>query len=71
MARQLNVQQQNLLVERHIRAGAEHWRTHAIPEPLKAYAESQGIRWDRSIIVSLEIDFPGMPQLWGAPPHPG
>ena len=63
--RQLNVQQQNLIAEQGIRREAEYWRTHAIPEPLRVYAASHGVQWDRSIIIFLEIDFPGMPQLFG------
>ncbi len=63
--RQRNVQQQNERTRRAIRASAEYWRHHPVPGALVACAEAQGIHLERGIILGLEIDFPGMPSLFG------
>lgn len=62
---QLNVQQQNAEVERQIRSEATYWRNNALPGALKKVGEERGINWGKSIVVDLDIDFPGMPQLFG------
>lgn len=63
--RQLNVQQQNALVEDSIRREAKHWRQNPIPEALKVSGLERGVQWERSIVIDLDIDFPGMPRLFG------
>lgn len=63
--RQLNVQQQNALVEDSIRREAMHWRQNPLPEALKVSGLERGIQWERSIIIDLDIDFPGEPRLIG------
>jgi hypothetical protein len=63
--KQLNVRQQNAEVERRIRSEANHWRKNALPKALKEVGEARGIVWARSIVVDLDLDFPGMPQLFG------
>ncbi|HRH41761.1 MAG TPA: hypothetical protein PKY82_08970 [Pyrinomonadaceae bacterium] len=63
--RQKNVQQQNAVTKESIRREAEFYKTNGIPEALRLYGETQGVDWNRSIILNLEIDFPGMPSLWG------
>ena len=63
--RQLNVQQQNALVEKSIRDSARYWRDQPLPVALKIYGEERGVVWDRSIVLDLDVDFPGMPRLFG------
>jgi hypothetical protein len=63
--RQHNVQEQNALVEKSIRGNAVSWRTKGVPEALKLSGEQKGIDWGRSIVVDLDIDFRGMPRLFG------
>lgn len=65
MSRQQNVQQQNEETERSLRRVASHWRREGVPEALTVHGEQRGIEWSRTIVVSLDIDFPGMPQLVG------
>ena len=38
---------------------------HGVPEALSLVGSAQGIDWNRSIVVHLEVDFPGMPELFG------
>jgi len=42
-----------------------HWRQHSPSKALLDYAASQGVDCGRSIFLKLEIDFPGMPRLFG------
>ncbi|MDR3158407.1 MAG: hypothetical protein LBU11_05235 [Zoogloeaceae bacterium] len=65
MGRQLNVQQQNAIVEDGIRRTASYWRLNGIPEALKIAGLERGVNWSKSIVVDLDIDFPGMPSLFG------
>ena len=63
--RQHNVQQQNALVEKSIRDGSAYWRREPLPLALKTSGEERGVVWEKSIVVDLDIDFPGMPPLFG------
>lgn len=63
--RQLNVRQQNARTAQRIEEQARFWREQGVPAALEAYAYSRGVNWAGSIIVYLEIDFPGMPALFG------
>lgn len=63
--RQLNVQEQNALLAQRLRETACYWRENTVPPALEAYARSQGIDWSGTIILQLELDFPGMPALFG------
>jgi hypothetical protein len=62
---QHNVQRQNALVEGSIRESAIAWRAKGVPEALKSVGDIKGIDWLKSIVVDLDIDFPGMPRLFG------
>lgn len=64
-SRQLNVQQQNAQAEAGLRAEASYWRIRGAPLPLAKIGEQMGVQWDRSIILSLDVDFPGMPAYFG------
>ena len=63
--RRLNVQEQNALVEDAIRSEATHWRLNPLPEALRVTGLERGVQWEKSIVVDLDIDFPGMPRLFG------
>lgn len=63
--RKLNVQQQNALVEDSIRREAMYWRQNPLPDALRVSGLERGVEWDRSIVIGLNIDFPGMPRLFG------
>lgn len=63
--RKLNVQQQNGLVEDSIRREAMFWRQNPLPDALRVSGLERGVEWDRSIVIGLDIDFPGMPRLFG------
>jgi RNAse (barnase) inhibitor barstar len=63
--RQFNVQEQNAHDEQAILATATRWRTNALPGALKSAGEDRGIDWSKAIILKLEINFPGMPELFG------
>jgi hypothetical protein len=65
LPRQKNVQQQNSQIESRIRSEAMHWRKHAVPAALREVGKLKGIDWATSIVVDLDVDFPGMPQLFG------
>ena len=65
MALQRNVQQQNDKSEHSIRRRVAYWKEHGVPEALTLVGSAQGIDWNRSIVVHLEVDFPGMPELFG------
>lgn len=63
--RQLNVQEQNALVAHRIMLTAKFWLARGIPLALKSHGESKGIKWSETVVLDLEIDFPGMPNLYG------
>jgi len=63
--RQHNVQQQNALDERAILKTAAYWRANPLPLALKCCGDEKGVVWEKSIVVKLELDFPGMPELFG------
>ncbi|MDH6166763.1 hypothetical protein M2282_001910 [Variovorax boronicumulans] len=63
--RRLNVQEQNALAEVSIRNEATHWRLNPLPEALRVAGLERGVQWEKSIVVDLDIDFPGMPRLFG------
>lgn len=63
--RQLNVQEQNALVEHRIYLTASYWRDNELPRALFEYGIKREITWDKSVILHLEKDFPGMPSLIG------
>ncbi|GGM19708.1 hypothetical protein ACFQDN_25035 [Pseudomonas asuensis] len=63
--RQLNVQEQNALAEHRIYLTASYWRDNELPRALLEFGKKQEISWDKSIILQLEKDFPGMPSLIG------
>jgi hypothetical protein len=65
LSKQENVQQQNDLVEAGIRASAIHWRQTDWPGALIRAAQERGVDCKRSIVVDLDVDFPGMPRLFG------
>lgn len=62
---QLNVQQQNRLTEDSIRKEAIYWRKNGTPTALQIAGREKGINWERSIIIDMDIDFSGMPSLFG------
>ena len=63
--RQSNVQQQNAHVERSLRAEASYWRQHGVPPILARVGVERGIQWDRSIVIELGVDMPGIPSIFG------
>lgn len=63
--RQLNVQERIAVTAHSIAKTATFWCDHDIPASLAKYAESQGIYWSETIILEMDIDFPGMPRLFG------
>jgi len=42
-----------------------YWRQNPLPDALRVSGLEQGVEWDRSIVIGLNIDFPGMPRLFG------
>lgn len=64
--RQLSVQQQNLVTEERIRRSALYWRNHLLPKALVEAGSMRGVDFGSAILLKLEIDFPGMPSLFGA-----
>lgn len=65
VAQQLSVQQQNENLENSIRKTVTYWRSQGVPEALMRVGAMRGIDWKKSIVIDLEIDFPGMPALFG------
>ena len=63
--RQLNVQEQNALVAHRLMVTAKAWLATGVPPALKTYGESKGIIWPETVVLDLEVDFPGMPRLYG------
>jgi hypothetical protein len=62
---QLSVQQQNLATEEGIRRSAHYWRSHLLPKALTEAGSMHGVDFSSAILLKLEIDFPGMPSLFG------
>jgi hypothetical protein len=65
MKRQRNVQQQNNITETSLRYEATHWRENLLPEALRKCAHAKNVVLSESIILELDIDFPGMPNIFG------
>lgn len=63
--RQHNVQEQNARDEQAVLKSAEYWRQTPLPLALQRCGEDRGVVWSKSIVLSLDIDFPGMPRLFG------
>ena len=63
--RQLNVQEQNAVTTHRLMTTAKFWRNAGLPVALVGYGESQGIDWAGTVVLELEVDFPGMPRLHG------
>ncbi|VVN42491.1 hypothetical protein [Pseudomonas fluorescens] len=63
--RQLNVQEQNAVTAHRLTETARFWRDTNIPEALTRFGERQGIDWSKTVVLDLEVDFPGMPRLYG------
>lgn len=63
--RQLNVQQQIFATEEGILREVVYWRTHPLPKALVEVASVRGVDCKSAIMLKLEIDFPGMPRLFG------
>jgi hypothetical protein len=59
------VQEQNARDERAILKTAEYWRKTPLPLALQSCGEARGVVWSKSIVLKLEVDFPGMPRLFG------
>lgn len=62
--RQQNVQQHQG-AEEAIRRTVTYWRQHALPKALVDCAAARDVDCGKSIVLKLEIDFPGMPRLFG------
>lgn len=65
MTRQRNVQQQNIVTKSRIKQSAVHWRNNPVPEALRNCAKAKDVVLSESIVVDLNIDYPGMPNLFG------
>lgn len=63
--RQRSVQQQHSVAETVVRKQALHWRQVAWPSALIEAAAAHGVDCRSAIVVNLDIDFPGMPRLFG------
>ncbi|MFS1286446.1 hypothetical protein ACLRDI_01905 [Pseudomonas piscis] len=63
--RQLSVQEQNALDAHWIESTARAWQEGNLPLALSDYAATRGVDWSSSIVIKLEVDFPGMPSLFG------
>lgn len=59
------MQEQNALVAHRLVVTAKTWLVRGIPLALKNYGESKGIKWSETVVLDLEIDYPGMPRLYG------
>ncbi|MHC8372554.1 hypothetical protein ACYZT2_17505 [Pseudomonas sp. MDT1-85] len=62
---QLNVQEQNAVSAYELAPTAKKWRIDGVPSALNCFGKSQGIDWSETIVLELEVDFPGMPSLFG------
>jgi len=63
--RQLNVQEQNTVSAHGLMCTAKAWMDNGVPTALAHYGETRGVNWSQTIVLKLEIDFPGMPRLFG------
>ncbi|MFJ5239942.1 hypothetical protein ACIP86_24985 [Pseudomonas neuropathica] len=63
--RQLNVQEQNAVTAHRLTETARFWRDTGIPEALARFGERQGVDWSETVVLDFEVDFPGMPRLFG------
>ncbi len=63
--RQLNVQEQNAVSAYGLMRTAKAWMDTGVPTALAHYGETQGVNWSETIVLKLEVDFPGMPRLFG------
>lgn len=63
--RQLNVQEQNILISHKLKGVAQVWLEAGVPAALANYGETKGIDWSETIVLKLEVDFPGVPRLYG------
>ncbi|WP_338525205.1 hypothetical protein NUH87_06060 [Pseudomonas batumici] len=63
--RQLNVQEQNAVSAYWLMRTAKAWMDVGVPAALAHYGETQGVNWSETIVLKLEVDFPGMPRLFG------
>ncbi|KIH80569.1 hypothetical protein [Pseudomonas batumici] len=63
--RQLNVQEQNAVSAYWLMRTAKTWMGTDVPAALAQYGETQGVNWSETIVLKLEVDFPGMPRLFG------
>ncbi|MGE8100544.1 hypothetical protein [Pseudomonas fluorescens] len=63
--RQLNVQEQNAVIGHKLRRTAKAWLDVGVPVALARYGETKGINWSETVVLELDIDFPGMPRLYG------
>ena len=59
------MQEQNALVAHTLIVTAKAWLARGGPLALKNYGESKGVRWSETVVLGLEVDFPGMPRLYG------
>jgi hypothetical protein len=64
--RQRNVQQQNAVTEAAIRRRAVYWRKNDVPEALRSAGVARGVAWEKTIVLDLGIDEPGMPSICGS-----
>jgi len=63
--RQQSVQQQNAAAQEALRIHAKYWRRTPLPSALIEAAAARGVNCATAIFLKLEIDFPGMPRLFG------
>ncbi|WP_312373909.1 hypothetical protein [Stutzerimonas nitrititolerans] len=63
--RQLNVQEQNAIAEHNLLSIAKYWREHPLPQALISCGIERGVLWSKAIVLELDIDYPGMPSLFG------
>jgi hypothetical protein len=48
-----------------VRINAEYWRVQPLPEALLLAAQQRGVDLSKAIVVDLDVDYPGMPSLFG------
>ncbi|WP_341304272.1 hypothetical protein [Pseudomonas sp. TMP25] len=63
--RQLNVQEQNAIAEHNLLSIAKYWQKHPLPQALISCGKERGVLWSKAIVLELDIDYPGMPSLFG------
>ena len=62
---QLNVQEQNAIAEHNLLSIAKYWQEHPLPQALISCGKERGVLWSKTIVLELDIDYPGMPNLFG------